>query len=366
MLAAAGLRAGWPLPDRLRAAVGAVPADADAAEPNALPPRCWPGPSRRAASRCSSPTDRTPNRSFGAPPMRTMSRARSPSPIGRGAARRAQRHPGPGPAHAGRDRIVATAPVVRSDEHELPLLLGAAPELVAGLVERRLAPLEGLPEARRAQVIETLGAWLAEPHRPRRSPIASASTSARSATGSRACASCSATTSTTRRPASSSSSRSWAAANASWTSAPACVRRTTDRPAEPEERAQAEARACRSMRARAAATSDAITGESGSASGCHCTPGSRSRPEPRSASTRPSAPCRPVTTKPSPTASTAWWWCERVLGCSPPAASSAREPGSTLTGCALWRRACPARAGAPRCPRAGPAGAGAACRPRRR
>ncbi|MDO9353637.1 MAG: helix-turn-helix domain-containing protein, partial [Solirubrobacteraceae bacterium] len=69
------------------------------------------------------------------------------------------------------DRIEAGAvgspgAVVRSDDHELPLLLAAAPELLDAIVERRLAPLVGLPDARREQTIETLAAWLSDPHRP--------------------------------------------------------------------------------------------------------------------------------------------------------------------------------------------------------
>ena len=60
----------------------------------------------------------------------------------------------------------AFAVVQRHADRPLPRR-DAVKEPQAGLVERRLAPLELVaPGARRAQVVETLSAWLAEPHRP--------------------------------------------------------------------------------------------------------------------------------------------------------------------------------------------------------
>lgn len=66
----------------------------------------------------------------------------------------------------GAGAIVAAGPVVRSDEHELALLLGADPELAAGLADRRLAPLDGLAPGQRRRLAETLAGWLARPDRP--------------------------------------------------------------------------------------------------------------------------------------------------------------------------------------------------------
>jgi hypothetical protein len=52
------------------------------------------------------------------------------------------------------------APLVRADEHLLPLLLAAAPELASALAERALAPLRTLPAGAAARAEETLRAWL--------------------------------------------------------------------------------------------------------------------------------------------------------------------------------------------------------------
>ena len=51
-------------------------------------------------------------------------------------------------------------PLVRADEHLLPLLLAAAPELASALAERALAPLRTLPAGAAARAEETLRAWL--------------------------------------------------------------------------------------------------------------------------------------------------------------------------------------------------------------
>ena len=57
--------------------------------------------------------------------------------------------------------------VVRADDHEIELLLGAAPDLAHDVATRRLAPLHDLEDdAARERLTETLAAWLADPGRP--------------------------------------------------------------------------------------------------------------------------------------------------------------------------------------------------------
>jgi hypothetical protein len=63
------------------------------------------------------------------------------------------------PLHAA-GLLDAGAPLVRADEHLLPLLLAAAPELAAALAERALAPLRALPPGAATRAEETLRAWL--------------------------------------------------------------------------------------------------------------------------------------------------------------------------------------------------------------
>jgi hypothetical protein len=63
------------------------------------------------------------------------------------------------PLHAAH-RLDGGAPLVRADEHLLPLLLAAAPELSSALAERALAPLRTLPPGAAARAEETLRAWL--------------------------------------------------------------------------------------------------------------------------------------------------------------------------------------------------------------
>jgi DNA-binding PucR family transcriptional regulator len=61
---------------------------------------------------------------------------------------------------------VLAAEVVRCDDHEVDLLLVAAPDLARSVAERRLAPLGALTAPQRRRAVETLGAWLAHPARP--------------------------------------------------------------------------------------------------------------------------------------------------------------------------------------------------------
>jgi PucR C-terminal helix-turn-helix domain len=56
--------------------------------------------------------------------------------------------------------------LLRCDDHEIDLLLGAAPELARAVAARRLAPFEALPAGQRARLLETLAGWLAHPARP--------------------------------------------------------------------------------------------------------------------------------------------------------------------------------------------------------
>jgi hypothetical protein len=63
------------------------------------------------------------------------------------------------PLHAA-GRLDGDAPLVRADEHLLPLLLAAAPEVAEALTDRALAPLRALPPGAAARAEETLRAWL--------------------------------------------------------------------------------------------------------------------------------------------------------------------------------------------------------------
>lgn len=166
-LEAAATRAGWALPNRVRVGVAAMPLEVDAGDAERAPAKVLVGPHARgrlalvvADGDDAEPLLRRAADAHGA----SGSVAVGPAVPSAEAARSLRR------ADGLLDEVAAGTvdgePVVRCDDHELPLILSAAPELVGGLIERRLAPLEALPEARRAQVVETLGAWLAEPHRP--------------------------------------------------------------------------------------------------------------------------------------------------------------------------------------------------------
>jgi sugar diacid utilization regulator len=70
------------------------------------------------------------------------------------------------PRSAGRARLAlelaasAAEGLVVANDHLLDLILGRAGELATDLAARRLAPLDGVPEATRARLLETLAAWL--------------------------------------------------------------------------------------------------------------------------------------------------------------------------------------------------------------
>lgn len=168
-VASAAARAEWTLPDRVRVAVAALPLEADASDQERAPARvlCGPHPRGRMVMVIGVAHDAE------ALLLRAATAHGAGGPVAVGpavpvleAARSAQRA-----AHL-LDQVEAGhvsaghEPLVRSDDHELPLLLAAAPELLAALVERRLAPLEEVAPNKRAQVLETLAAWLADPHRP--------------------------------------------------------------------------------------------------------------------------------------------------------------------------------------------------------
>lgn len=164
---AAANAAGWTVPGRVRVGVVALPLEADVSEQERAPARVLVGPHHRgrnvliaADGDDTADVMRRAATAHGAPGTLAIGPA---VPVTE-AARSARR------ADDLLDQIesgaLAAEDVVRSDEHELPLLLAAAPELAQALVERRLAPLEALPPAKRDQVVETLGAWLDHPHRP--------------------------------------------------------------------------------------------------------------------------------------------------------------------------------------------------------
>jgi len=60
--------------------------------------------------------------------------------------------------------LLESAPLVRTDDHDLALLLSAQPQLASDLVTRRLAPLDGIHGAKtRRNLLLTLRAWLHNP-----------------------------------------------------------------------------------------------------------------------------------------------------------------------------------------------------------
>jgi hypothetical protein len=175
VLADAALAARWTLPERVRVAVAALPAD-----PLAIPSS--PVPSPPAPERVLTATvsdgrlalvvaeDREAERWL----SRAAAALSLDAPLAVGpavdaaaAARSAAR------AVALLDHVAAGAlggpaggDVVRCDDHEIALLLGAAPELAREVAGRRLAPLAALDDGARERLTETLAAWLADPGRP--------------------------------------------------------------------------------------------------------------------------------------------------------------------------------------------------------
>ena len=179
-LAAAASAAGWPLPRRLRVAVAALPVEPPPGSALAGPARVLGATvdgGRRAlvvaddaeaerwllraarAQQLDGPLAVGP---AVAPADAGRSRARAEALLEQQAALRPPRRepPAPGTGAAGEIELL------RCDEHEIDLLLGAAPELARAVAARRLAAFDGLPAGQRARLLETLAGWLAHPARP--------------------------------------------------------------------------------------------------------------------------------------------------------------------------------------------------------
>src|SRR4051794_12043581 len=169
VLAAAAAAAGWTLPAAVRVAVAAPPADPLAPPAGAGPARVLPArvsEGRLALVVADGPEAErwleraVPARGL-APPL-----AVGPSVPAAGAARSAARAAGLLDHLAAGGTSGAAAGVVRCDEHEISLLLGAAPDLAREVAARRLAPLAALDDGARERLTRTLAAWLADPGRP--------------------------------------------------------------------------------------------------------------------------------------------------------------------------------------------------------
>jgi hypothetical protein len=170
VLRSAAAAAGWELPDRVRVAVAALPAD-----PLAVP--AGPGPDRVLTATVPDgrlalvvADDAEAERWL----ARAMSALGLEAPLAIGPAVQAQ-HAARSVARAvalldhvraGTLRADGDDGVVRADDHELALLLGAAPDLAREVAARRLAPLATLDAAARERLTATLAAWLADPGRP--------------------------------------------------------------------------------------------------------------------------------------------------------------------------------------------------------
>jgi hypothetical protein len=186
-LAAAAAAAGWPLAERLRVAVAALPVEPPPGSALAGPARVLGATvdgGRRAlvvaddeeaerwllraarAQQLDGPLAVGP---AVAPALAGSSLARAEALLEQ-AAVSAARVGGPagergadGTARHGSGGEIA---LLRCDDHEIDLLLGAAPELAQAVVARRLAPFDALPVGQRARLLETLAGWLAHPARP--------------------------------------------------------------------------------------------------------------------------------------------------------------------------------------------------------
>jgi hypothetical protein len=173
VLTAAAAAAGWALPATVRVAVAALPAD-----PLAVPaPPSPPTPDRVLTATVSD----------GRVALVVAEDEEAERWLGRAAAALGLVAPlavGPAVAAAAAARSVARAAalldhvaagalgdreglgVVRCDDHEIALLLGAAPDLAREVAGRRLAPLDAIEPRARARLTATLAAWLADPGRP--------------------------------------------------------------------------------------------------------------------------------------------------------------------------------------------------------
>jgi hypothetical protein len=167
-LAAAAAAAEWELPARVRVAVGALTADP-------LQTGAGPGPSRVLAATVSDGREvlvvaegeeaeqwlMRAATALGLETPLAIGPAVPPARAARSAARAVALLD-----HVGAGALPTPGDVVRCDDHEIALLLGAAPDLAREVARRRLAPLAALDGAARDRMVETLGAWLADPGRP--------------------------------------------------------------------------------------------------------------------------------------------------------------------------------------------------------
>ena len=174
-LAAAATAAGWPLAERVRVAVAALPVEPPPGRTLAGPARVLGATvdgGRRAlvvaddeeaeqwllraarAQQLEGPLAVGP---AVAAPLAGSSLARAEALLEQSQLRGAPAHDAAEPG---------AIELLRCDDHEIDLLLGAAPELARSVAARRLAPFEGLPAGQRARLLETLGGWLAHPARP--------------------------------------------------------------------------------------------------------------------------------------------------------------------------------------------------------
>jgi hypothetical protein len=163
VLRGAASAAGWTLPEAARVAVAALPADPLAAPAGAAPERVLTttaGDGRLALVVADDAEAerwlRRAARALGLVAPLAIGPAVAPAAAARSAAR----------ATALLDRGLKGA-ILRADDHEIELLLGAAPDLAQDVAARRLAPLRAVADdAARARLTETLAAWLADPGRP--------------------------------------------------------------------------------------------------------------------------------------------------------------------------------------------------------
>lgn len=163
-LAAAAAAAAWTLPPRVRVAVAALPADPPPGSGLAGPARVLTATAEGGRRALVVADDDESERWL----LRAARAQQLEAPLAVG--------PAVAPAHAARSLRRATAlleqapaaedGVLRCDDHEIDLLLGAAPELARAIVTRRLDAFEALPATQRERLLETLRGWLAHPARP--------------------------------------------------------------------------------------------------------------------------------------------------------------------------------------------------------
>jgi hypothetical protein len=168
VLRAAADAASWPLPPRVRVAVAALPAD-----PLAVP--AGPGPARVLTAtlsdgRLALVVADDPEAERWLQRAATALGLEAPLAIGptvpAGAAARSSARAVALLDHVAGGALRATEGIVRCDDHEIALLLGAAPDLAYEVAGRRLAPLDALEPGARERLRQTLVAWLADPGRP--------------------------------------------------------------------------------------------------------------------------------------------------------------------------------------------------------